>query len=83
MEDAALASVMSFDKLTQLSEQEKRDLFDINRQRRKVLEQFRELGGRGDAGSKSVKSQMANLQKEFDKLDNQRNKFSSRFEIFK
>ena len=81
MEDAALASVMSFDKLTQLSEQEKRDLFDINRQRRKVLEQFRELGGRGDAGSKSVKNQKANLQKEFDRLDNQRNKLLSQPEV--
>ena len=81
MEEAGIANIISLNKLTKLSDDEKIDLFDINRQRRKVLNQFRELGGRGDAGSKSVKNQKQKLISEFKNIDNQRNQLLNQPEV--
>mgnify|MGYP003664925006 CR=1 FL=1 len=74
MDRAAMNSIQDYEKLTALSMEEKTDLFDLQRQKKQKLKQLNELGGRGDAGSNSVKKQKQTLVSEFKALDVQAEK---------
>ena len=80
METAAFNNIVSVQKLAQMSTEEKTQLFEINRQRRKIINNLRDLGGRGEAGSKAIKNQKTKLVKEFNSLDAQRNELLSKKE---
>ena len=74
MDRAALNNIQDYEKLTALSMEEKTDLFDLQRQKKQKLNQLRELGGRADAGSKSIKKQKQTLANEYKALDVQAEK---------
>ena len=78
LESSAMGSVINTQRFAQMSLQDKKAVFDLNRQRRKLLKQLNELGGRGDAGNKSVQAQKNRIVKEFRNIDNQRNQLLSK-----
>jgi len=63
-----------------MSMDEKKQLFEFNRERRKILNQLNELGGRGDAGSKAIKKQKEELVNDFKNIDEKRNELLTREE---
>jgi len=74
MDRSALNSIQDYEKLTALSMEEKTDLFDLQRQKKQKLKQLNELGGRGDAGSNSIKKQKQTIVGEYKALDIQAEK---------
>jgi len=78
IEVAGMKDIMSVQKLARMSTQEKSDLFELNRRRRRIIKNLRELGGRSEAGSKSIKKQKDRLVKEFKEVDTQRNELLSK-----
>ena len=77
IQEAGMKNIMHVNKLNNMTNEQVTDLFDINRQRRKILKNLKELGNRGDAGSKSVQRQKARLVNQFKELDTQRNELLS------
>ena len=74
MDRAALNNIQDYEKLTALSMEEKTDLFELQRLKKQKLSHLKELGGRADAGSKSIKKQKQALVNEYKALDVQAEK---------
>ena len=74
--EEAMHDVMTTQKLARMSTSEKKALFEINRKRRKALNNIRNEAAKGS--SKSSRDRKNKLVAEFKKLDNQRNELLTR-----
>tara|TARA_Y100000004_G_scaffold56002_1_gene62344 strand:+ start:12776 stop:21292 length:8517 start_codon:yes stop_codon:yes gene_type:complete len=71
-ETAGINNMKDFMRLNDMPTEKKYELFDMNRRKREILSNLTELGGRGDAGSKSVKKQKERLVDEYNQIESQR-----------
>ena len=72
LENAGINNMRSWMRLNNLSNEEKFELFDMNRRRRQILKNLNELGGRAGSGSKSVLDQKNKLVDEYNQIESQR-----------
>jgi hypothetical protein len=70
IEQLNMADVLTVQKVARMSEQDIRDLFDVDRQQRKVLRDIRQLGGQNE--SQTDKKQKQKLVDKYNSLDAQK-----------